>query len=161
MAAVRQFGRSLAVLRRARFISTVTALTEVDKENKGALQDVPLDDFGAIAPVTGFPEEHRGRRVRIYAHSRNAMQSGTHASLHWRLDFDVQERWENPLIGWASTADPVSNVHIEFETVDEAVTFAKKNGWLYEVDKKQEVKPKWKSYGDNFSWNRKTRVTTK
>ena len=122
MAAVRQFGRSLAVLRRARFISTVTALTEVDKENKGALQDVPLDDFvsdrnffclwlvchvfscqGAIAPVTGFPEEHRGRRVRIYAHSRNAMQSGTHASLHWRLDFDVQERWENPLIGWAST----------------------------------------------------------
>jgi len=34
-------------------------------------------------------------------------------------------------------------------------------GWNYEIDEKHEVKPKAKSYGANFAWNKKTRVSTK
>lgn len=34
-------------------------------------------------------------------------------------------------------------------------------GWNYEVDEKHEVKPKAKSYGANFAWSKKTRVSTK
>ena len=37
----------------------------------------------------------------------------------------------------------------------------KYSGWNYEIDEKHEVKPKNKSYGANFSWNKKTRVSTK
>ena len=47
-------------------------------------------------------EEMASRTVRIYKPARNAMQSGTHATRLWILDFDTQERWENPLMGWAS-----------------------------------------------------------
>lgn len=37
----------------------------------------------------------------------------------------------------------------------------KYSGWNYEIDEKHEFKPKNKSYGGNFSWNKKTRVSTK
>ena len=38
----------------------------------------------------------------VYLPSRTAMQSGTHNMRRWRVDFDTKERWENPLMGWAS-----------------------------------------------------------
>lgn len=34
-------------------------------------------------------------------------------------------------------------------------------GWWYEVNERQAPTPKKKSYGANFSWNKKTRVSTK
>jgi NADH dehydrogenase (ubiquinone) Fe-S protein 4 len=121
-------GRSLvAYLRcRGRTISTVTALTEV--ERRGEVQDVPAKDSRAVGSLSGLPEEHLRRTVRIYSPARNAMQSGTHAIQHWRLDFDVQQRWENPTMGWASSADPLSNVHIQFNTMEEAIDYAERHG---------------------------------
>lgn len=57
-----------------------------------------------LSSVTGVPEEHiKGRLVRIYEPSKNAMQSGTDNIGHWEIDFDTRERWENPLMGWSST----------------------------------------------------------
>ena len=35
------------------------------------------------------------------------------------------------------------------------------SGWDYEVDEKHFAKKKPKSYGANFSWDKKTRVSTK
>ena len=49
------------------------------------------------------PRQMVTRRVRVYQPAKNAMQSGTHKYHNWVLDFDTQERWENPLMGWAST----------------------------------------------------------
>lgn len=34
--------------------------------------------------------------------ARNPMQSGSDNTLQWKLEFETQERWENPLMGWAS-----------------------------------------------------------
>jgi len=31
------------------------------------------------------------------------MQSGTHNTKKWKVEWDTKERWENPLIGWASS----------------------------------------------------------
>lgn len=57
-----------------------------------------------ISSVTGVPDEHVGpRRVRIFVPARNAMQSGTENTHRWQMEFDTRERWENPLMGWAST----------------------------------------------------------
>ena len=57
--------------------------------------------------------------------------------------------------------DPLSNVQVEFATKEEAIEFCEKNGWDWSVDLKTPVKPKVKSYGANFSWNRNTRTSTK
>lgn len=32
----------------------------------------------------------------------------------WCISFDERERWENPLMGWASTADPLSNLNVSY-----------------------------------------------
>lgn len=46
----------------------------------------------------------------------------------WKLTWSTQERWENPLMGWASTADPMSNLDVDFDSCEAAIAFAEKNG---------------------------------
>jgi NADH dehydrogenase (ubiquinone) Fe-S protein 4 len=40
----------------------------------------------------------------------------------------VAERWSNPLMGWTSTADPMSNQVMFFDSPEQAVRFCKKMG---------------------------------
>ena len=56
----------------------------------------------SVGELSGLPEEQMKRVARIFVPARNAMQSGTHNTLEWKLEFENQERWENPLMGWAS-----------------------------------------------------------
>ncbi|KAJ8958626.1 hypothetical protein NQ318_016351 [Aromia moschata] len=115
-----------------------------------------------ISPVTGIPEDFvKERRVRIYEPAKNCMQSGTNNIGHWQMEFDTKERWENPLMGWCSTGDPLSNMNVEFSTKEEAIEFCEKNGWQYYIhESKLQKKFKPKSYGINFAWNKRTRVST-
>lgn len=69
----------------------------------------------------------------------------------------VFHRWENPLIGWTSTADPLENVHratLNFHTQEDAESFCRKHGWKFEVlspKEQSETRPKrYIGYGDNF-----------
>ncbi|ODM90147.1 NADH dehydrogenase [ubiquinone] iron-sulfur protein 4, mitochondrial [Orchesella cincta] len=120
--------------------------------------DVPLD----ITTVSGVPEEHtRSRRVRIFKPAKNAMQSGTANISRWRMEFETRERWENPLMGWSSSGDPLSNMNVDFAEKEEAIAFCEKNGWPCFVEEPVEKVMKPKSYGLNFHWNRNTRVSTK
>lgn len=115
-----------------------------------------------LSPVTGVPEEHiKTRLVRIFMPAKNPMQSGTFNTRKWKMEFETRERWENPLMGWSSSGDPLSNMNVQFSTKEEAITFCEKNGWPYYVDEPALPAPKHKSYGANFSWNKRTRVSTK
>ncbi|KAK2153331.1 hypothetical protein LSH36_300g02017 [Paralvinella palmiformis] len=115
-----------------------------------------------ISTISGVPEEHiRERHVRIFIPAKNAMQSGVYKTHKWHIEFDTKERWENPLMGWISTADPLSNMDIEFASKEDAMVFCEKNGWEYHVEERQRSKPLLRSYGDNFSWNKRTRKSTK
>ncbi|XP_003470234.1 NADH dehydrogenase [ubiquinone] iron-sulfur protein 4, mitochondrial [Cavia porcellus] len=125
-------------------------------------QLITVDEKLDITTLTGVPEEHiKTRKVRIFVPARNNMQSGVNNTKKWKMEFDTRERWENPLMGWASTADPLSNMVLTFSTKEDAVAFAEKNGWSYDVEERKVPKPKSKSYGANFSWNKRTRVSTK
>ncbi|KAB7507432.1 NADH dehydrogenase [ubiquinone] iron-sulfur protein 4, mitochondrial, partial [Armadillidium nasatum] len=107
-----------------------------------------------ITPISGVPEEHiKTRKVLIKVPTKNSMQSGTN-NLH-------RERWENPLMGWASTADPLSNLEVDFDCKEEAIAFCEKNGWAWEMQKPPQKAPRAKSYAANFSWNKRTRRSTK
>lgn len=64
-------------------------------------------------------------------------------------------------MGWVSTGDPLTGVDVEFDTKEEAITFAEKNGWGFTVQEKIAPVRKVKSYGANFSWSKRTRVNTK
>lgn len=123
---------------------------------------ITVDEKMDISSLTGVPEEHiKTRTVRIFVPARNAMQSGTFNTRRWRMEFDERERWENPLMGWTSTGDPLSNTEVNFHSKEDAIAFCEKNGWAWFVEEEKVPIPRKKSYGANFSWDRRTRVSTK
>ena len=62
------------------------------------------------------------RYVRIFRPAKNAMQSGTAGVRRWKIEFDTRERWENNLMGWASSGDPLSNMQVDFASKEDAIT---------------------------------------
>ena len=117
---------------------------------------------GEMSLVSGIPDDQiQSRKATIYLPSQSAMQSGSHNMRKWKLDFDTKERWENPLMGWRSSGDALSNTHVEFKTREAAIAYCETHGWNYEVKEPTLPTPKVKSYGANFSWNKRTRVASK
>ncbi|MBV9377993.1 MAG: ETC complex I subunit, partial [Alphaproteobacteria bacterium] len=59
-----------------------------------------------------------------------------------------------PLMGWASAEDTLNEIHLRFDTFEEAVAFATRHGLDYAVIEPHERTPKQKSYADNFRYDR-------
>jgi NADH dehydrogenase (ubiquinone) Fe-S protein 4 len=53
--------------------------------------------------VSGVTGQTAARKVYIYKPANTTMQSGVGNSNFWKIDFDTQKKWENPLMGWASS----------------------------------------------------------
>lgn len=81
-------------------------------------------------------ESAKGRRVIIYRISQSAMTSGQSASQSWSLRVSHVNKWSNPLMGWVSSADTLSSTQMNyaFESAEQAILFAVRNGWEYEVN---------------------------
>ncbi|KAH6619131.1 ETC complex I subunit conserved region-domain-containing protein [Chaetomium sp. MPI-SDFR-AT-0129] len=108
--------------------------------------------------LSGAPIELQARTVRIYKPAKPATQSGTQIGTRWRLDWDVLgkgHRWENPLMGWQSSADFVQGTHIHFKTKEDAIAFAEKQGYEYFVQEPNERKFAPKAYANNFLYSSK------
>ena len=78
------------------------------------------------------------------------MQSGMRNTKNWLLEFDTLNTGINPLMGWESSKDTMSEVKLEFSSKDQAVNYAKKNNINYYVVEPQKRKIIKKSYSDNF-----------
>jgi len=59
-------------------------------------------------------------------------------------------RWENPLIGWQSSADFMSGERLNFKSKEDAINFATKQGYEYFVQEPNERKFVPKAYANNF-----------
>ena len=94
--------------------------------------------------------------ARIFRPSRDATQSGLARTKQWILEFDqTSPREIDPLMGWNGSSDMMQQVRLEFDTEEEAVAYAKREGIAYRVE--QPAKPaarKGLSYSDNFKFNR-------
>ncbi len=93
------------------------------------------------------------KKAKIYKPTRTAMQSGKRNSKNWILEFDSLNTGINPLTGWISSKDTMSEVKLEFSTKDEAIYYAKKNNIDYYIIEPQKSKIIKKSYSDNFLKN--------
>ena len=78
------------------------------------------------------------------------MQSGTRNTKNWLLEFDTLNTGINPLMGWESSKDTMSEVKLEFSTKEQAVNYAKRNNIEYYIIEPQKRKIIKKSYTDNF-----------
>ena len=61
------------------------------------------------------------RKAKIYKPSKTAMQSGTRNTKNWLLEFDTLDTGTNPLMGWETSEDTMSEVKLEFPTKEEAL----------------------------------------
>lgn len=50
---------------------------------------------------------------------------------------------------------------IEFGERVDAINFCEKNGWKWYLEAEHKTKSRPKSYAINFSWNKRTRTSTK
>ena len=94
------------------------------------------------------------RKAKIYKPAQTAMQSGQGNSKNWLLEFDTLNNGINPLMGWETSKDTMSEVKLEFLTREQAINYAKKYNIDYYIIEPQKRKIIKKSYTDNFLKNK-------
>ena len=95
--------------------------------------------------------------ARIFRPAPNAMQSGRGNSRQWVLVHELNAAKEiEPLMGYTSSTDTRQQVRLTFDTLEEATTYAERNGIPYTVQPEHVPTPKRASYPDNFRSDRKT-----
>ena len=81
------------------------------------------------------------------------MQSGMAKQKKWILEYFTRDTKVNPLMGWETSDDTLSEIKLEFETKDKAVEYAKNNKIEFELLEPNKRKFVIKSYSDNFTNN--------
>ena len=79
------------------------------------------------------------------------MQSGIAKTKDWILEYIVEKNSINPLMGWESSKNTLSELNLKFSSKDSAIKYAKKNKIDYEVIEPKNKKVIKKSYADNFT----------
>lgn len=91
--------------------------------------------------------------ARIFKPTKNAMQSGMKRCEKWTLEFAPEQAREiDPLMGWTSSSDMNSQVRLTFDSRDDAVAYAERNGIEYVVNEPHVRKRRLKNYADVFAF---------
>lgn len=96
--------------------------------------------------------------ARIYRPARTAMQSGEARTRDWVLEYvPASPRGIDPLMGWTSSADMESQIHMYFPTKEAALAYAEAKGITAIVQDPKErrhiLRPN--GYGENYASNRR------
>jgi len=89
--------------------------------------------------------------AKIYKPTKTAMQSGTKKSNKWIVEYVTEDNGINPLMGWESSTDTLSEIKLEFKSKDLAIEYAKKNKIKYQLIEPNKRKTVIKSYAENFT----------
>ena len=93
--------------------------------------------------------------VRIYQPAKNAMQSGRANTKKWVLEFELAAAKKiDTLMGWTGSADAGSQVRMAFDSKEDAVAFAGKQGYSVCLQESRARRVRPKSYSDNFRFDR-------
>ena len=79
------------------------------------------------------------------------MQSGLAKTNKWIIEFKTKDSGVEPLMGWESSTDTLTELKLEFSTKELAIDYAKKNKIDFELIEPQKRKVVKKSYADNFT----------
>ena len=78
------------------------------------------------------------------------MQSGTAKTKKWILEFITKNPTRNPLMGWESSSDTLTELKLEFSSKELAIDYAKKKKIDFDLIEPKKRKTVKKSYADNF-----------
>jgi len=90
------------------------------------------------------------KKAKIYKPSKTAMQSGTKKYNKWIIEYITEKPGINPLMGWESSTDTLTELKLEFSTKKLAIEYANKNKINFEIIEPKVRKIIKKSYAENF-----------
>ena len=90
------------------------------------------------------------KKAKIYIPNKNPMQSGLAKTDKWILEFKTENPGKNPLMGWESSTDTLSELKLEFSSKELAINYARKKKIDFEIINPKKRKIIKKSYSDNF-----------
>lgn len=90
--------------------------------------------------------------ARIYQPAKTAMQSGSARTHSWVLEFEPSSKKTlDPLMGWTGSSDMQRQIKLKFDTLNEAESYALREGLAFEVMLPKKRKRTIQSYAENFS----------
>lgn len=94
-------------------------------------------------------------KARIYQPTRTAMQSGKAKSECWVLEYlQPKARFRDSIMGWNGSLQTVGQVQLQFDCLEDAISYASKNDIEYQVAPIHKSKFIPKSYADNFRFDK-------
>lgn len=91
--------------------------------------------------------------ARIYRPAPSATQGGSARPRRWVLEFlPATPPFVEPLMGWTGSRDTRQHVTLYFDSREQAVTYAKRQGFPFYVAEPHERRPRPRTYADNFVW---------
>ena len=94
-------------------------------------------------------------QARIYSPARSATTSGAAKTGMWVLEFERESpRTIEPLMGYTSSRDMMGQVKLTFDSLDEAVAYATREGVPYRVETLKAPRKHKRTYADNFNYDR-------
>lgn len=95
--------------------------------------------------------------ARIYKPAKSAMQSGRARTKNWLLEYEPSEPLQvEPLMGWTSSSDMRQQIHLHFDTKEEAIAYCERHRIPYEVEEPNEASRRVVTYSDNFAYTRRS-----
>ena len=93
--------------------------------------------------------------ARIYSPPRSATQQGQGKTKFWFLEYVPERPREiEPLMGWTASGDMKQQLRLRFDSKDEAIAYAERNGIPYRVEAEQKPARRVMAYSDNFKTGR-------
>jgi len=90
------------------------------------------------------------KKAIIYIPNKNPMQSGLAKNNRWILEFKTKDPSRNPLMGWESSSDTLTELKLEFSSKELAINYAKKKKISFQLIEPKKRRIVKKSYADNF-----------
>jgi len=142
-----------AVSEPLRIRDLVSTTCEIEGGSAGSRARIPLPAIEAAFKAA--TEATPAMIARIFKPARTAMQSGEARTKEWMLEFaPASPREIDPLMGWTSSRDMRAEVALAFDTKEEAIAYAEREGLAYRVFEPQPRRQIRKSYADNFKFGR-------
>ena len=93
--------------------------------------------------------------ARIFSPAQSATTSGTARVGRWILEYEREApKTVEPLMGYTSSRDMLSQVKLTFATKEEAIAYAEREGVAYRVDMPKTARKHRRTYAENFSHDR-------
>lgn len=110
-------------------LDTITCVRGQDVERRGTCQTPFMSSFPADAVAV------------IYRPARSAMTSGLANTRRWKPRFERRSApFIEPLMGWTGGDDTLAQVGLTFQSADEAVAYARRQGLKFVVHGLEDAK---------------------